>query len=94
METLENTLVYKDFPLVRQGNIIYYGNVTDKYIIMLQVLDTIKHKDLEVANKVSIQLQHTDPEIKSKYRISKQSEKKGLYSALDLAHVWLERALS
>jgi arginyl-tRNA synthetase len=87
-------LYYKDYPLVRQGNLIYYGNITDKYIIMMQVLETKKLKDLDLASKVSIQLQYTDPDISSKNRIVKKSEKKGLYEAMDLAYIWLTRALN
>ena len=33
-------LVYKNHPLRRVGNLIYYGSMADKYIIMMQVLDT------------------------------------------------------
>ena len=91
----ENKLLhYKDFPLLRQGNIIYYGNITDKYIIMMQVMETKKFKDLDVASRVSIQLQHTDPNMTSKNRVVKKSEKKGLYEAMDLAYIWLTRALN
>lgn len=51
-------------------------------------------RDLDVATRVSIQLQLTDPSIKSRDRIVKRTEKDGLYSAIDVAAVWLERALS
>jgi len=88
------TLVYKGFPLIRQGNIIYYGNITDKYIIMMQVLETKKVNDLDLSTKVSVQLQLTDPDIKSKDRVVKKSEKNGLYEAMDVASIWLNRALS
>jgi hypothetical protein len=47
-----------------------------------------------VASKVSIQLQLTDPNARSRDRIVKKSEKDGLYTALDLGHIWLERALA
>ena len=50
--------------------------------------------DLEVATKVSIQLQLTAPDLKSRDRVVKRSEKNSLYSAIDVASVWLERALS
>ena len=68
--------------------------MTDKYIILLQVLDTKKVKDLDVATKVSVQLQLTDPDVKSRDRIVKKSEKESLYAAMDVASVWLERALA
>ncbi len=91
---MAKTLEYKGHPLQRKGNIIYYGSFADKYIIMLQILDTTKVKDLDVASKVSVQLQLTDPNIKSRDRIVKKSEKDSLYAAIDVAAVWLERALA
>ncbi|MBR5490503.1 MAG: hypothetical protein IKV79_04455 [Oscillospiraceae bacterium] len=86
-------LEYKGRPLRRKDNLIYYGSMTDKYIIMLQILETKKVKDMDVASKVSVQLQLTDPEIKSRDRVVKKSEKDSLYAAMDVASVWLERAL-
>jgi ribosome-associated translation inhibitor RaiA len=68
--------------------------MSDKYIVQIQIMDTKKVKDLDVATKVSVQLQLTDPEIKSRDRIVKKSEKDSLYAAMDLATIWLERALS
>ena len=91
---MAKTLEYKGHPLQRKDNIIYYGSFADKYIIMLQILDTKKVRDMDVATRVSIQLQLTDPEIKSRDRIVKKSEKDSLYSAIDVAAVWLERALT
>ncbi len=87
-------LEYKGHPLQRKDNIIYYGSFADKYIIMMQVLDSKKQGDLDVATKVSVQLQMTDPSIKTRDRIVKKSEKESLYAAMDVAAVWLERALS
>ena len=91
---MAKTLEYKGHPLQRKDNIIYYGSFADKYIIMLQILDTKKVKDLDVATKVSVQLQLTDPDIKSRDRIVKKTEKDSLYLAIDVAAVWLERALA
>ena len=86
-------LVYKNHPLRRIDNLIYYGTVAEKYIIMMQILDTKKEQDLDVATKVSIQLQLTDPDLKSRDRVVKKSEKDSLYAAMDIAAIWLERAL-
>ena len=91
---LAEILEYKGHPLQRKDNIIYYGSFGDKYIIMLQILDSKKVGDLDVATKVSIQLQMTDANIKSRDRIVKKTEKDSLYSAIDVAAVWLERALA
>ena len=87
-------LMYKGRPLMRKDNLVYYGSMADSHIVMLQVLETKKVGDLDVATRVSVQLQLTDPSIKSRDRIVKKSEKDSLYSAIDVAVVWLERALS
>ncbi len=86
-------LTYKGHPLVRSGDTIYYGSMADKYIIMMKILSSKTVDDLEIADKVSIQLMHTDDEMRAKDRIVKSSEKDGLYNALDLGAIWLERAL-
>ncbi len=88
------TLKYKGHPLRRKDNLIYFGSMSDKYIIMMQILGTKKVKDMDVATKVSVQLQLTDPDIKSRDRVVKKSEKDSLYAAMDVASVWLERALN
>ena len=41
-------LSYKGHPLRRKDNLIYYGSMADKYIIMLQVMETKKVDDLDV----------------------------------------------
>jgi len=74
--------------------LIYYGSMADTHIVMLQVLETKKVNDMDVASRVSVQLQLTDPAAKSRDRVVKKSEKAGLYTALDVGCVWLERALA
>lgn len=87
-------LVYKDHPLRRVGNMIYYGSMADKYIILMQIKETKKVGDMDVATRVSIQLQLTDPAVKSRDVVVKKSEKDSLYAAMDVGSIWLERALS
>ena len=87
-------LTYKGHPLRRKDNLVYYGSMAEKYIIMLQVLDQKKEKDMDVATKVSVQLQLTDPDLKSRDRVVKKTEKDSLYAAMDVASVWLDRALA
>ena len=94
MATEKKELEYKGHPLRRKDNILYYGSMSDKYIIMMQILDTKKVKDLDVATRVSVQLQLTDPDLKSRDRVVKKTEKDGLYNAMDVAAVWLDRALA
>lgn len=87
-------LVYKGHPLRRVGGMIYYGSMADKYIILMQVKESKKEQDLDVATKVSIELQLTAPDLKSRDRVQKRSEKDSLYAAMDIGSIWLERALS
>ncbi|MCI6320903.1 MAG: hypothetical protein MSK63_04460 [Clostridiales bacterium] len=87
-------LMYKGHPLRRVDNLIYYGTMAEKYIIMMQVLESKKEQDLNVATKVSVQLQLTDPNLKSRDRVVKKSEKDSLYAAMDVAAIWLDRALA
>ena len=90
----KSVLTYKGHPLMRKDNLIYYGSMADSHIIMLQILEGKKINDIDVATRVSVQLQLTEPAAKSRDRIVKKSEKAGLYTALDLGCVWLERALA
>lgn len=94
MASEQPSLIYKGHPLRRKDNLIYYGSMADKYIVMLQVMDSKKVKDLDVATKVGVQLQLTDPDLKSRDRVVKKSEKDNLYAAMDVAAVWLTRALT
>lgn len=90
----EKVLMYKGHPLMRKDNMVYYGSMADSHIVMLQILETKKQGDADIATKVSVQLQLTDPAAKSRDRVVKKSEKPGFYTALDVGCVWLERALA
>lgn len=87
------TLMYKGKPLVRQGRYIFYGNPDDKFILFMNILDTKKVGDLEIATKVLVQIQNTDDDISFNEKIVKQCEKKNFYEAFDIGYIWLERAL-
>jgi len=90
----KSILTYKGHPLMRKDNLIYYGSMADSHIIMLQVLETKKVGDIDVATRVSVQLQLTDPSVRSRDRVVKKGEKAGLYTALDFGCIWLQRALA
>ncbi|MBQ9839145.1 MAG: hypothetical protein IJO56_06630 [Oscillospiraceae bacterium] len=94
MAEKNEVLMYKGRPLMRKDNMIYYGSMADTHIVMLQILETKNVNGTEVASRVSVQLQLTDPAVKSRDRVVKKGEKAGLYSALDFGCVWLERALA
>lgn len=95
INTTENEVVsYKGYPLIRNENILYYGNMQDSHIIMMQILETKMVKDLKVATRVSVQLQQTDENIKGREKIVKTAEKDGLYNALDIGYIWLNRTVN
>lgn len=87
-------LTYKNKPLVRKGNTIYYGSMSDKFVVMFQILSTKDVNGLNIADRVSVQLINTDPNVRPHDRIAQKTEKKGLYSAMDIGKIWLERALA
>lgn len=85
---------YKGKPLVRSGNILYYGDPAEKYIAMMQIISTEQLEDITLANRVSVQIISTDDSVLSSQRIVKKTEKNGLYNALNIASIWLERQLA
>lgn len=86
-------LTYKGKPLVRCGKTVYYGNMSDPFVVCLTIQTDKKLEDIALSEKVLIQLMSTNPELKPKEKIIKKSEKVGLFNALDLGAVWLEREL-
>ena len=87
-------LLYKGRPLVRSGDTLYYGKMNEDYVVMLQIKSKTEKHGMTVADKVSVQVIATDPEISMKNRIIKTSEKTGLYNAMDIGAIWLDRALA
>ena len=87
-------LTYKGHPLRRKGNLVYYGSMADKYIIMMQIMDTKKDGGMELASKVHMELQFTDPDLKSRDRVVKKIDLPDLFSAVDMGATWLMRALA
>lgn len=85
---------YKGKPLVRCGDVIYYGSMKDKYVVKLEIKSKKKIKDMDVADNVSIQLMRTGRATFDRKQIVKTSEKPGLYLAMDIADAWLRRALT
>ena len=84
-EDKKSFFTYRGVPLVRKGNLIYFGNMYDDYVVMIEILGTEKQGDLDVANKVRIRKMATDPTVPPKDQIVKKAEKESLYEALDIA---------
>ncbi len=82
---------YKGFPLVRNKDTIYYGNMYDKYVVMLQITEKTKQGNLNIASKVKLYQMATDENLNPIEAVVKTSERGSLYEALDMAFVWLSR---
>lgn len=85
---------YKGKPLVRCGDELYYGSMSEPFVIRMQVKTKKAVGDLQVADKVAVQLLCTDPDLSPRKQLVKASEKTGLFVAMDIADIWLERALN
>lgn len=83
--------LYRGKALVRSGNTIYYGNPTDPFVAMLQIVSSHDFKENKISDKVMVQILATDESLPMQERLVKRTEKNGLYSALAIACIWLER---
>jgi hypothetical protein len=84
---------YKGYPLVRNGNDIYYGYMSDPYVIFIQILDTKEESGENVTSKVRVVQMDTNEPNPLKAFVKNTERECGLYEALDIANVWLEKAL-
>lgn len=78
-------VIYKGLPLVRDGDTIYYGDLNDKYLLVLNILTKKENGEPDM---IMVQICHT--ENRNKIVSGKQAFKNGLYDALDLGIIWLE----
>ncbi|MCL2086731.1 MAG: hypothetical protein FWH05_03955 [Oscillospiraceae bacterium] len=82
--------MYKGYPLVRKGNQIYYGNMSDEYVCMISILSTKKVKDLEVADNLKVMLALTS-ERDAASMIVRNTDRNNLYDALEVSYNWLNK---
>ncbi|MDR0222524.1 MAG: hypothetical protein LBI38_03170 [Oscillospiraceae bacterium] len=83
---------YKGYTLVRKGNEVYYGNMSDEYVSKIDILSTKKVKNLEIAEKVKVQLLPTDTENLDLTKMKPAAVRGSLYEAVEVAHTWLGKA--
>lgn len=86
-----NFILYKNRPLVREDNVICYGNVSDKYIIKMIIMTEKEYKGKKVPDQIYVQLLSTDTTVPDNERVIKEGMKSGLYNALDIGIAWLDR---
>ena len=87
MELKKNQYVlYKGLPLVREGNLLCYGDLSEKYILTLTILGNDEKNN---PNFIMVQIVHSDDRMKIVK--GKQTVKQDLYEALDVGSIWLEQ---
>lgn len=86
-------LTYKGRPLVRSKKILYYGDMREAYVVMLQIANMNEVDGIEMAGHITLQMMSTDPNVAPNELVVKRAERDGLYEALDLASAWLDREL-
>ncbi len=91
-EKKQKMLQFKGRPVVRQGRTIYYGDMKEDYVVMMQITSVKKVKDLDVADRVLVQLLRTDPSLPPLEKMVRNSEVHGLFAAMDRACKWLDQA--
>ncbi len=89
-------LVFRGKPLLREGNTFCYGSMSDKYVLFMMVLSNKKVKDesgkeTEVPDKIILQVLSTDTSLPPHERVVKQFDKNGLFDAMDMGLIWLDR---
>ena len=85
-------LKYNDKPILRCDNRIYYGNLEDKLILVLDILKSKNVKGLEVATEVLVQVMDNTGEL-GKGQVFRKATRDDLYKALDIGEWWLKDAL-
>lgn len=84
MELKNKTYVeYKGKPLVREGDVLYYGFVNDPYILRLDIF-------MKDAKGDPIMVFGTICPTNDTTKVIKQLNKTGLYEALDIGAEWLD----
>lgn len=86
-------MMYRGKPLYRVGDRLYYGNLTDKYILVLDVLETEQQKETKVSKRIAVQIMDNRCEL-GKGQIFRKAERPNLYKALDIGEWWLKEAVT
>ena len=82
-------LMYKDKPLVREGDTICYGDMSEKCFLLLEIMSYKKVGTEDIPDDILIQILDS----KDSTKIIKQGKKKGLNDAFSFGLVWLDMEL-
>lgn len=87
------SLIYRDKPLIRNGNELYFGDFNENFIVRFTILDSEKENDLDMATKIKIELLEKHGNDISTAKLTKKAERTSMWAALDIGIYWLEDIL-
>lgn len=85
-------LMYKDRPLVRQGDTICYGDMTEKYILIMEIMKYKEDNGERLPSQVFVQV--VESQNQSKSLPGAEGCYDSLYTAFNYGLGWLEGALA
>ncbi len=88
----KKAMTYNGKPIIRCGNRIYYGNLEDKLILVLDITKTKTVGDMEVADEILVQVMDNTGEL-GKGQVFRKAVRDDLYKALDIGEWWLKDAI-
>ena len=91
--TERDVLVYREKPLLRDGNILYYGDFKENFIVRFTILESEKVNDLDMAKKITIELLEKNGDDINSAKLTKKAERTSMWAALDIGIYWLEDIL-
>lgn len=90
MAVRKKTLTYNGKAVMRCGNRIFYGNLEDRFIVVLDILETNEVNNLSVASKVVVQLMDNTGEL-GKGEVFRKVTRGDLYKALEVSDKWINK---
>lgn len=91
--TERESLIYRDKPLIRNGNELYFGDFNENFIVRFTILESEKENDLDMAKKIKIELLEKHGSDISTAKLTKKAERTSMWAALDIGIYWLEDIL-
>ncbi len=89
MEKTKKWQTYKGRPFVKSGDTIYYGFPYEPFVTLIQIINTQKVDDVNIATKIVVHLLSTDKTKTPLEAIIKKGEKTSLADAFEMADIWL-----
>ena len=82
-------LMYKDRPLVREGDTVCYGDLAEPYILVMEIMSYKEENGEKMPDTILVQVVESEDQNK----IVRQGTKNGFYEAFGYGIIWLEQAL-